>query len=313
MNVTMLYTRIRVEERLLLDAFERRGIAVNLLRDEDAVLELDGGGGDASSPLTQTNVLFDRCLSETKSEHIIPVFEAAGVPCVNRTATLDVCGDKLRTTLALTRAGVPSPRTVAAYSPAGAIEAAERIGYPVVLKPTTGSWGRLIARLNDRDALEAVIEHKTTLGDVRHGVIYLQEYIDKPAGDIRAFVINGRTVAAIRRISDHWITNTARGARVEAMEVTTELDAMCVRAAEAVGGGILAIDLVEDPQRGLLVIEVNAKMEFRNSIEPTGVDLPGLMVAYVLEQAQQSAMRRTDTPLHDAPNAPTLTAAGAGT
>ena len=121
-----------------------------------------------------------------------------------------------------------------------------------MLKPVVGSWGRLLARINDRDAAEAVLEHKETLGSYQHSIFYIQEYIAKPGRDIRAFVVGDgvvgeETICAIYRASAHWITNTARGGQASNCPVTPELDALCRRAAAAVGGGVLAIDVLEDP------------------------------------------------------------------
>ncbi|HWE60896.1 MAG TPA: RimK family alpha-L-glutamate ligase, partial [Chloroflexota bacterium] len=175
-------------------------------------------------------------------------------------------------------------RTQLAFTPESALRAIESLGYPCVLKPVVGSWGRLLARVNDRDAAEAILEHKDTLGSYQHGIFYIQEFVEKPGRDIRAFVVGDHTIAAIYRHSSHWITNTARGATTSNCPVTPELDRVCMAAARAVGGGLLAIDLVESP-RGLLVIEVNATMEFRNSIAPTGVDIPAAIVAYTLAVA----------------------------
>lgn len=289
MRLTLLHTRVRVEERLLIDELERRGVAVDLVHADEAVLDLtwipENTGG--------THVLLDRCLSHSKALAIVRAYESQGAICLNPSAVTHVCGDKLLTTLALTDAGVPSPRTVAAFSAEGAIRAADELGYPVVIKPCVGSWGRMVGRLNDRDALEAVLEHKLALGGPQHGVIYLQELVKKPDRDIRAFVVGGRTIAAIMRHSAHWITNTARGGRAEGLAVSPELDDLCQRAAAAVGGNehsLLAIDLLEDPDRGLLVCEVNSTMEFRNSIDTTGVDIPGRVVDHVLQVAWTPAV-----------------------
>ena len=179
---------------------------------------------------------------------------------------------------------MPTPRTLLAFTPETALQAIEQLGYPCVLKPTVGSWGRLLARVNDRDAAEAILEHKDVLGSYQHSIFYIQEYVRKPGRDIRAFVIGDRCVAAIYRYSEHWITNTARGGAATNCPVTDELQDICCRAARAVGGGLLAIDVVES-ERGLLIIEVNGTMEFRNSVEPTGIDIPGMMVDYVLDEA----------------------------
>jgi [lysine-biosynthesis-protein LysW]--L-2-aminoadipate ligase len=230
-------------------------------------------------------------VSQTRGLAVLHVLEHWGIPVYNPAAVTVICNDKLLTTLALLRAGIPTPRTLLAFEPQATIRAIEMLGYPVVLKPTTGSWGRLLARINDRDAAEAVLEHQETLGSYQHHIHYVQEHITKPQRDIRAFVVGERTICAIYRTSEHWVTNTARGAVASNCPVTPELESLCVRAAQAVGGGILAIDVLEDPERGLLVNEINATMEFRNSIAPTGVDIPDLMLDYVLSNVRQEVVR----------------------
>ena len=158
--------------------------------------------------------------------------------------------------------------------------------YPAVLKPVTGSWGRLLARVHNRDSAEAILEHRQTLGDYNHHIYYVQEYIDKPGRDIRAFVVGDRTIAAIYRASNHWITNTARGGQATNCPVTERLNEICARAAEAVGGGILAIDLLEDAAGNYVVNEINHTMEFRNSSKPTGVDIAQEVIDYVIRQIE---------------------------
>jgi [lysine-biosynthesis-protein LysW]--L-2-aminoadipate ligase len=196
----------------------------------------------------------------------------------------NTCGDKLLTSSALNRARVPNPRTMLAFTPESALEAMEELGYPVVLKPAVGSWGRLLARINDRDAAEAILEHKVTLGSFHHGAFYIQEYVNKPGRDIRSFVVGDETICAIYRTSPHWITNTARGGQATNCPVTPELDEISRRAAAAVGGGVVAIDLFET-EEGLVVNEVNYTMEFRNSIDTTGVNIPGRVADYVINEA----------------------------
>jgi [lysine-biosynthesis-protein LysW]--L-2-aminoadipate ligase len=163
------------------------------------------------------------------------------------------------------------------------------MGYPVVLKPLTGTWGRLLAKINDRDAAETILEHKHTLGGYTHSVYYIQEYIDKPGRDIRSFVAGGVVIAAIYRHASHWITNTARGGEATACPVTPEIAHVSGAAAEAVGGGVVAVDLVETEDGRLLVLEVNHTPEFRNSIEPTGVDIARHIVDFVLGVADMES------------------------
>jgi len=125
------------------------------------------------------------------------------------------------------------------------------------------------------------------LGSFQHSVVYIQEYIRKPGRDIRSFVIGDRTVCAIYRSSSHWITNTARGGKAEVCPVTPEIDRISLAAAQAVGGGAVAIDILEDPQRGFLVNEVNHTMEFHTLAPTTGVDVGSLIIDYTLGVARR--------------------------
>ncbi len=279
MRIGVLYSRVRPEEKLLFRELERRRADVELIDDRKIVLSF--GGASALEPAFDFDVVFDRSLSHSRALVHLRVLADRRVRTVNRIDVVENCGDKLRTSSLLQAAGVPTPDTRVASTPEAALQAIEELGYPVVLKPTVGSWGRLIARVNDRDAAEALIEHKTTLGAYQHSIFYLQRYVDKPERDIRAFVAGGETICAIYREAPHWVTNTARGASTTNCPVTPELATLCRRAAEAVGGGLVAVDLVEDGDRGPLVLEVNHTMEFRNSIEPTGVDIPARMVDFV--------------------------------
>ena len=279
-RVALLVSRIRVEEKLLLRALEEAGAEVQLVRDGDLVFAPD----EARFPI-QADILVERSVSTSRGLYALRLAEQAGLPTVNRYATASVCADKILTTAALQEAGVPQPRTRVAFDRASALAAMEELGYPVVLKPVVGSWGRLLARINDRDAAEAVLEHRQVLGGYQHHIYYIQELVPKPGRDIRAFVVGEETIAAIYRTSAHWITNTARGGQASNCPVTPELNELCLRAARAVGGGVLAIDLFEDPHRGLLVNEINHTMEFRNSIDTTGVDIPAVVANYVLQQA----------------------------
>ena len=202
------------------------------------------------------------------------------MPTINTYRTARICGDKIATTKALRDAGVPTPEVKVAFTKDSALSAIEEMGYPVVLKPVTGSWGRLLAKINDRESAEAVLEHKSQLGSYYHKIFYIQEYVDKPNRDIRAFVVGGETIAAIYRESEHWITNTAQGGEAINCPVTDEIDEICRSASKAVGGGVLAVDLLEG-EDGLTVAEVNYTVEFKNSVEPTGVDIPGKIIDYV--------------------------------
>ena len=287
MRLAILTSRIRVEERLLIDALRQRAIAFDIVDDGELLLDLSY----PDERWREYDAVLCRSMSQSRGLAMLHVLEHWGVRVYNPATVTATCNDKLLTTLALLRAGIPTPHTMLAFDSQVAIKGMDMLSYPVVLKPTSGSWGRLLARINDRDAAEAVLEHRETLGSYQHHIHYIQEYIAKPQRDIRAFVVGERTICAIYRTSEHWVTNTARGAIASNCPVTPELDSLCVRAAQAVGGGILAIDVLEDERCGLLVNEINATMEFRNSIAPTGIDIPNAMLDYVLSCVQEEAVR----------------------
>lgn len=257
---------------MLFDAFERHGIPFDQLYAPHQVLELT----DSSQAY---DVVIERCLSQARGLAFARLFEASGAAVINRPSVIEVCGDKLATSAVLGSRGVPTPRTAIGFTAEAVLKICDSFGYPVVLKPTVGSWGRMVAKLNDRDAVEAVLEHKEVLGGPQHKIFYIQEFILKPGRDIRAFVVGDAVVAAIYRHAEHWITNTARGATASNCPLTDELVDVALQSARAVGGGVLAVDLVES-DRGLLVVEVNHTMEFRNSVTTTGVDIPGLLARY---------------------------------
>lgn len=283
MRLAVLTSRIRVEEKLLFEALRQRAIDFDVIDDSELLLDLERPGDN----WRRYDAILCRSVSQSRGLAIAYVLEQWGVPVFNAPAVTATCNDKLLTTLALLRAGVPTPRTLLAFAEHTAVQGIEDLGYPAVLKPVTGSWGRLLARVNDRDAAEAVLEHQETLGSYQHHIHYIQQYVAKPRRDIRAFVVGDRVICAIYRTSEHWVTNTARGAVATNCPVTPELDDLCMSAARAIGGGILAIDVLEDPARGLLVNEINATMEFRNSIAPTGVDIPQAMLDYVLSRVRE--------------------------
>jgi [lysine-biosynthesis-protein LysW]--L-2-aminoadipate ligase len=285
MKVGVLYSRVRAEEKLLFEEFDRRGVDLELIDDNTLIFDITAQGD--GQRFRDFDVIVERCISHGRALYSLRILNDQGVKTVNTALVADNCGNKLQTTSALTAAGVPQPRCLVAYTQESALEAIEMLGYPVVLKPAVGSWGRLLSKINDREAAEAILEHKEVLGSYHHSIFYIQEYIHKPLRDIRAFVVGNETIAAIYRTSEHWITNTARGGKASNCPVTPELNDLCVRAAKAVGGGVVAIDVFEDPDRGLLVNEVNYTMEFRNSIAPTGVNIPAKVVDFCLRVARE--------------------------
>ncbi len=265
-------TIVRPEEKALLAAAQERGLEVVRYDDRDTTFALE-------PPSDLPDVLVNRSVSHTRSVYATRYFAHYGVPTVNEPEVLELAGDKIRTSMRLYARGVPTPRTVVALSPEAAPRAVEAVGYPAVLKPAVGSWGRLMAKVDSAESAEQVIEHKSALGAPIHSVFYAQEYVTKPGRDLRAFVVGDEVVAAMYRRSEGWRTNAARGGSVEAAPLTPELTELSLRAAAAVGGGVLAVDLMES-SGGLVVHEVNPTPEFKALAGATGADIAGRIVDY---------------------------------
>jgi [lysine-biosynthesis-protein LysW]--L-2-aminoadipate ligase len=281
-RIGFLYTRLRLEEKYLLEELSNHSdVEIVRINDGDRFFDIN----QLPEPV---DVLFERSISYSRGLYISRIFEAHGIPVVNSSLVAERCGDKYITSQILATNGIPTPRVLMAFNEESALQAIEAMGYPCVLKPVVGSWGRLLAKIENREMAEALIEHKASLG-VQHQVYYVQEYIDKPGRDIRAFVVGDEVICAIYRSSENWITNTARGGVATNCPVTDEIAEICQRAAQAVGGGLLALDLFET-ENGLTVNEINHTMEFRNSIATTGVNIPQKMVEYVVARVAVSQL-----------------------
>jgi [lysine-biosynthesis-protein LysW]---L-2-aminoadipate ligase len=276
-KLAVVYDRVREDEKMLWRAMDDLGVEYDKVYAPQLSFDFMG-----EKP--QWDVVIERCVSQSRGYAIAASLEAWGVEVVNPSHVIANCGDKLVTNALLAKHQIPAPRTQVAFDTDHALEVIEKMGYPVVMKPPVGSWGRLLSLIRDRDAAETVLEHKEVLGGYQHQIFYIQEIIDKPGRDIRAFVASGKCIAAIYRNSNHWITNTARGGKAENCEVTPELADLAERSARAVGGAVVAVDLVEDPKRGLLVIEVNHTMEFKNSVTTTGVNIPLKIAEYAVSR-----------------------------
>jgi [lysine-biosynthesis-protein LysW]--L-2-aminoadipate ligase len=288
MRLAILVSQVRLEEKLIFAAAEQAGVDLVKIFDKELILDL----GRPEFP--EVDLVLDRGLVHSRAEYTLRFLHCLDIPTINSYEATITCDNKFLTSTVLQANGIPTLRTMIAYTPQSALEAIERLGYPVVLKPPVGSWGRLLAKINDREAAEAVLEHKEILGSYHHSIFYIQEYIPKPirhpesgGGDIRAFVIGDRVIGASYRTSHHWITNVARGATTTPAEVTPDMEEIALRAAKAVGGEILGVDLVET-EEGLKVIEINTGAEFKGLLEATGVDVPAAIIAHVQDRARRA-------------------------
>ena len=273
-SLGVFYTIVRPEEKAILAAADARGIAVQRIDDGQTTFGLE-------RPAGLPDVVVNRSVSHSRSLYATRFFTHYGVPTVNTPEVTELAGDKILTSLRLAERGIPTPRTIVALSPEAALKAIEEVGYPAVLKPAVGSWGRLMAKVDNLEDAEQILEHKAALTSPVHSIIYVQEYVPKPDRDLRVFVVGDEVVAAMWRRSSDWRTNAARGATTEAADVSSELRALSLKAADAVGGGVLAVDLMEAPS-GLVVHEVNPTPEFKALTAATGADVAGRIVEYAV-------------------------------
>lgn len=279
-SLTILYDTIRWEEKALYEAAKKRGIKVNKIDCKYLFIDLNQA---KASPYKDT-IIIQRCVSYFRSIHSTSALGGLGANIVNPLHTATTCGNKLFAHMELQRAGIKTPRAVSGFSEESAISCLETLGYPAVIKPTIGSWGRLIALLRDKDAAKAVIEDRMHMFPL-YQIYYFEEFINRPPRDIRAIVIGDRVVAAIYRysIDGEWKTNMALGGRAEACPITKELEDVCIKATNAVAGKIVGVDLMESKEHGLMVHEINNTTEFKNTVQVTGVDIAGLMVDFCSE------------------------------
>ena len=282
----VLVSYLRPEEKLILAAARARGLSVTPLFDRELVLDL--AAADATTSGLNVDVVLDRSVVHSRAGYTLRALECWGLPTLNGSTATSICDDKARTSLELGAAGVPTPRTLLAYSDEAALRACAAVGYPAVVKPVTGSWGRLQAKVNCPEQAAAVLKQKEELGSFHHAIFYVQEFVDKPDRDIRAYVVGDRVLAASYRAAEHWITNAARGAVSLPCPITPEIEELSLRACHVLGARIAGVDLIETAT-GLQIIEVNTGGEFRGLMSTTDVDIAAEIVDEAVRTARAGA------------------------
>ena len=274
-KITVLYDTIRLEEKLLIKAAERHDINIEMVDCKQLFVDLNKNTQEFETVL-------QRCVSYYRNIHSTATLEGLGARVINCLNTGLLAGNKLFTHMLLQKAGIPTPEATIAFSKEAAMQSLEKSGYPKIIKPTVGSWGRMVSKLNDRDSAEGVIESRESMHPT-YQMYFLEEFVQRPPRDIRAIVIGDNVAGAIYRVSDNtnWKTNTHLGGSAEACEVTNELEDICIKAKNTVQGEIVGVDLMESNDKGLVVHEINNTTEFRNVVKVTGVDIPTQMLDYL--------------------------------
>jgi len=289
LKLGVLVSFLRQEEKLILNAARARDMDVTPVFDRELVLNISAPTAKESG--VDFDVLLDRSVVHSRAGYTLFAMERWGIPTLNSAASVSVCDDKARASMVLEAAGIPSPKTVVAYSVESALAACEELGYPAVMKPVTGSWGRLISKVNGPEQAKAIISQKSEHGSFHHAIYYIQEFIEKPGRDIRAYVIGGHIVAASYRTSEHWITNAARGAVSLPCPITPEIEDLALRSCAVVGARLAGVDLIETNE-GLKVIEINTGGEFKGLMTTTDRDIAGEIVDEAVRIAEEGAPAR---------------------
>lgn len=284
-EISIIYDKVRFEEKALYEKAQKKGLKAKVVDGKTISVTTESKAGN----LELGDVILQRSVSHYRGLYMTACLEFLGYPVINRFEVGETCGNKLLTSLVLAKNKIPTPKTQFAFSAESAMETIRRSGFPLVLKPIVGSWGRGVFPLRDEEVAGMIVEMREEDDSPFARIYYVQDMIDRPPRDIRCIVVGDQVVTAIYRYSaeNEWRTNVARGGKAELAKVTKELEDLATGAARAVGGGIVGVDMMEDKDRGLVVHEVNNTVEFHGASTVSDADIPGAMIDYAVSVAKK--------------------------
>ena len=284
-EVSILCDKVRFEEKALYEKTQSMGIKSKIVDAKTLTI----GTCSKAKDFQLGDVILQRSVSYYRGLYLTACLEFLGFKVINRFEVGQVCGNKLITSIRLAENKIPTPKTQFAFSAESGLETIKNKGFPVVLKPIVGSWGRGIYPLRDLETASMIIEMREEDDSPLSRIYYIQEMVDRPSRDIRCIVIGDQVLTAIYRYSSQseWRTNVALGGKVELASITKEMEDLALSAARAVGGGILGVDMMEDKNRGLVVQEINNTVEFRGAASVSKADIPNQMINYAINIARK--------------------------
>jgi len=278
-KICIVFDRLRTEEKLLQKKAEELGYETSMIDAKITSFDTDSKRENYEFG----DVVLERCVSYYRGLHFTACLEFMDIPVINKFDVANTCGNKMITSMLLKKNNIPTPKTYFSFTAEAALENFEKIGYPLVIKPIIGSWGRSVMPIKDKDTAEAVIENRQVTDGPQDRIYYLQEMIDRPPRDIRVITVGDQAVSAMyRKSSGGFKTNIALGADPELCEITKEIEDLCEKTSKAVGGGILGIDLMEDKEKGLVVHEVNNTVEFKGLVKVSKKNIPQEMIDFAI-------------------------------
>ena len=278
-KICIVFDRLRTEEKLLQKEVENLGYETSMIDAKITSFNTDSKREDFEFG----DVVLERCISYYRGLYFTACLEFMDIPVINKFDVANTCGNKMITSMLLKKNNIPTPKTYFSFSAETTLENFEKIGYPLVIKPIIGSWGRSVMPIKDKDTAEAIIENRQVTDGPHDRIYYLQEMVDRPPRDIRVITVGDQAISAMyRKSSGGFKTNIALGADPELCEITKEIEDLCEKASKAVGGGILGIDLMEDKEKGLVVHEVNNTVEFKGLVKVSEKNIPKEMIDYAV-------------------------------
>jgi len=282
-KISIVFDRVRAEEKMLQKEAEQLGHDTASIDAKITQFSTESKKSDYDFG----NVVLERCVSYFRGLHFTACLEFLDIPVINTFEVANNCGNKMLTSLLLSKHNVPTPKTYFSFSAEAARENLDKVGYPLVIKPIIGSWGRSVVPLKDKDTVDALFEIRELVDGPHDRIFYLQEMVKRPPQDIRAIIVGDQVVAAMYRKSLGFKTNIALGADPELYKITKEFEDLCCKASKAVGGGILGIDMMEDEKRGLVVHEVNNTVEFKGLAKVATKNIPKTMVEFAVNSIRK--------------------------
>jgi [lysine-biosynthesis-protein LysW]---L-2-aminoadipate ligase len=283
-DICIIYDKLRFEEKALYEKAIKKGLRARTIDAKNITISTSSKKTD----LQFGDVVLQRSISHFRGLYLTACLEFLGFKVINDFRVGEICGNKLITSLHLAKHQIPTPKTSFAFSADGAKDIMNYTGYPVVLKPIVGSWGRGVFPLRNEETANIIVEVREDDGAALSRIYYIQEMVDRPPRDLRCIVVGDKVVTAIYRYSaeNEWRTNVARGGRAERATLTNEIEDIVIRSAKAVGGGVLGVDLMEDAKRGPLVHEINNTVEFRGAYNVSDVDIADAILEYAVQVAK---------------------------
>ena len=283
-KICVVFDRLRSEEKMLEKEASNLGCDASMVDAKITQINTDSKRSDFDFG----DVVLERCVSYFRGLHFTASLEFMDVPVINEFQVANSCGNKMFMTLLLKKHNIPTPKTYFSFSKDAALDCIEKVGYPLVIKPIIGSWGRGVMPVKDRDTIDAVIETRELSDSPHDRIYYFQELIKRPPRDIRVVTVGDNAIAAMyRKSSGGFKTNIALGADPEICEITSEMEDLAAKTSKAVGGGILGVDMMEDEKRGLVVHEVNNTVEFKGLAKVANRNIPKEMIEFALNTVRK--------------------------